>query len=188
MPYALDNGAYKAFTGGKPFDSGAFFNLCDWAKASGVAPRWVLVPDVVAEPKATLYAWDHYWLRCQEYGWPIAFAAQDGHTIHDVPVNADVVFIGGTTEWKRKNIYRFSSVHQRVHVGRINTYKWLSVCSRAGCESVDGTGYFRGDKQQLGHLIDFLEEQRGTHRHPVQAHMFTQKRNSATDCDGVDAN
>jgi hypothetical protein len=179
LPYALDNGAFGAFKNGTAFDEKAFFGLCDWAKASGIAPRWVLVPDVVTDANATLVLWDHLWLRVQEYGWPLAFAAQDGHEPRHVPENADVVFIGGSTDWKRLNIHRFCLHHPRVHVGRINTHKWLSLCAHAGAESVDGTGFFRGDRVQLEGLISFLEEQHGINRHPVQKNWIAESRTGA---------
>lgn len=45
------------------------------------------------------------------------------------------------------------------HIERINTYRWHRVCADAGAESVDGTGWFRGDKEQLEGLRRFLAEQ-----------------------------
>jgi hypothetical protein len=172
MPYSLDNGAFSTFKTGKPFNREAFLSLCYWAKNSGIRPQWVLVPDVVGDAKTTLKFWDHYYSEVERFGWPLAFAAQDGHKPSDVPCNADVVFIGGTTEWKRKNFHRFCLTHTRVHVGRINTYKWLNLCAQAGAESVDGTGFFRGDRVQLEGLISFLEEQHEINRHFVQKRLF----------------
>jgi hypothetical protein len=129
---------------------------------------WVVVPDVVGERDATLRQWDLYRLRLQcRYGWPLAFAAQDGMTPDDVPAGADVVFIGGSTLWKRRNIGLFCREFPRVHVARINTREWLWRCFDAGAESIDGTGFFRGDRAQTAAMENFIEFQgqaAGAHR------------------------
>ncbi len=156
LPYALDNGAFPAFTNERPWDETAWLALLDWAEACGQPPLWALVPDVVADPVATLAAWEKYAPIIKQHGWPAAFAVQDGHTPADVPAGADVIFIGGSTDWKRANIATFCAAFPRVHVGRINTRKWLDYCVGLGVESCDGTGWFRGDRKQLQGLYDYL--------------------------------
>ena len=94
MPYALDNGAYSAFTAKTAWDPVAWLELLIWAKNSGQAPRWVLVPDVVGDRAATLRKWDAHSLAASQFGWPLAFAAQDGMSPSDVPSDASVVFVG----------------------------------------------------------------------------------------------
>lgn len=161
LPYSLDNGAFIAFTKGTEFDGEKFLAHCEWARSAGPQPRWVVVPDVVTDAAATLARWIEWAPVLRRYGWPLAFAAQDGHTPADVPADADLVFIGGSTEWKRQSIRPFCSAFNRVHVGRINTYKWLRFCADAGAESCDGTGWFRGDREQLAGLEFFLSEESG---------------------------
>jgi hypothetical protein len=163
LPYALDNGAFPAFLRGKPFDVGAWRELLAWARVCGQRPTWALVPDVVGDATATLRAWDAYAAETATLGVPLAFAAQDGHEPSDVPDGAEVVFIGGSTEWKRAAITPWCRVFPRVHVGRINTYRWLRVCEAAGAESVDGTGWKRGgrDSAQWKGLLQWLAEQAG---------------------------
>lgn len=158
MPYALDNGKFPCWSAGKPWDELVFIRLCEWARLSGKKPAWVLVPDEVADCERTLDLWQEWSPRLKRYGWPLAFAAQDGHTPSDVPKGAEVVFVGGTTEWKRKHIKTFCRAFPRVHVGRINTLKWLTICQRWGAESCDGTGWFRGDKKQIEGLEIYLED------------------------------
>ena len=161
LPYALDNGRFPCYSSGKPWRLEGWRKLMTFAAEAQQKPRWALVPDVVAEPMATLQEWKEYAPIVKFYlpSVPLAFAAQDGHTIRDVPEDADVVFVGGSTEWKRENIKIFCDNFKRVHVGRINTYKWLRYCSECGAESCDGTGWFRGDKEQLAGLERFLCEQ-----------------------------
>jgi len=157
LPYALDNGRYPCWANGYKWDERQYIGLLDRVAQCGQAPKWALVPDVVADAEATLREWDAWAVRVQQYGWPLAFAAQDGHTPDDVPSEAEVVFVGGTTDWKRRTIHQWCEAFPRVHVGRINTGKWLWECHRAGAESCDGTGWLRGDKVQLAGLVSYLE-------------------------------
>lgn len=157
LPYALDNGAFPCWQSGKQWDVDAFLVMCEKAARSGQPPLWCLVPDVVADCDATLDRWHEWAPRIRrEFGFPLAFAAQDGMTVKEVPGDAEVVFIGGGTEWKRQNIAAFCATFGRVHVGRINTERWLWYCYDSGAESCDGTGWFRGNKQQLRGLENYL--------------------------------
>ena len=156
LPYALDNGAYGAWVNGRPFDEAAFMGLCDRAAASEQPPLWVVVPDAVGDRDTTLRQWDSWAPRLtRAYGWTLALAVQDGMTAADVPAEAGVVFVGGTTQWKRRTIHEWCA-GRRAHVGRINTERWLWYCWRAGAESCDGTGWFRGCVAQLAGLENYL--------------------------------
>lgn len=160
LPYALDNGRYPAFSSGKVWDECKYYRMLEHYAHSDQKPMWALVPDVVTDPLATLAEWDR-WLPIVRDAYKLtpAFAVQDGHEPKDVPREAEVIFVGGSTEWKREHIGVFCKYFKRVHVGRINTYKWLTHCAEHGAESCDGTGWFRGDKKQLAGLEQFLMEQ-----------------------------
>ena len=160
-PYALDNGAYAA---GDNWTDGLWRKLLDWARLSGQRPRWVLVPDVVGDRNRTLERWDRYAPQAAAYGWPLAFAVQDGMTRTDVPPDAEVVFVGGSTKWKWRTVTMWCQAFPRVHVGRVNSYRRLWQCHEAGAESCDGTGWFRGDHgsgRPLRALVAYLEESSG---------------------------
>jgi hypothetical protein len=176
MPYALDNGRFPAWSSGKPWDEGDYLALLEWAKDSCQAPRWVLVPDVVADADATLREWETWAPRLHAYGWPLAFAAQDGMTPDDVPSGAEVVFLGGTDAWKRPSIRPWCEAFPRVHVGRVNTLKWLWHCHDAGAESCDGTGWFRGSQTQLAGLMTYLRCQAGEEVRDDQTDLFREMR------------
>lgn len=148
MPYALDNERFSAWAHKKAWDRSKWIALLEWARLSGQRPLWALVPDVVADKDATLRDWAEYAPIVKSYGWPLAFAVQDGMEPVDVPSDADVIFVGGTTEWKWRTAAMWCSAFQRVHVGRVNTWKRLVDADRAGAESVDGTGWTRGDQRQ----------------------------------------
>lgn len=160
LPYALDNGAYTAFTKKIAFDALAWRSLCAWSLLCGQPPLWSLVPDCVGDKGKTLEMWAEY---SGEVKGPRAFAAQDGMTPDDVPAEADLVFIGGSTPWKRSAIIEWCRIFPRVHVGRINTYDWLRICEDAGAESVDGTGWLRGgaSSPQARQMATWLGEEQG---------------------------
>ncbi len=107
-------------------------------------------------------------IRTSRYGWPLAFAVQDGMTVEDVPGDADVIFVGGSTEWKWRTVAMWCAAFQRVHVGRVNTYRRLWECHDAGAESIDGTGWTRGDQRQYRGLLAYLAESTGGRLRSVQ--------------------
>lgn len=172
LPYALDNGAFGAFTAGKPWDAAPWLDLLAWAKLSGRDPMWVLVPDVVGDRDATLNAWSKWSGSAARCGWPLAFAVQDGMTGADVPRDATVVFVGGSTAWKWRTLESWCGSFPRVHVGRVNTYRRLWQCHDAGAESCDGTGWMRGDQKQLAGLRAYLHESTGGGCRPSQMRLL----------------
>jgi hypothetical protein len=143
MPYALDNDAYSAWFRKREWNADAWRSMLSWAKQSGLRPRWTLVPDVVADKDATIENWHRYAPEAKSWGWPLAFAVQDGMEPTDVPTGADVIFVGGTAEWKWDNLLKWTRNFKRVHVGRVNELQRLWECQAEGVESVDGTGWFR---------------------------------------------
>lgn len=149
MPFACDNDAFSAWANEKEWDYLAWINMLKKITSLRQSPRWVLVPDVVAEREKTILAWEKYAPEASTFGFPLAFAVQDGMTPKDVPIKADVVFVGGTTEWKWNNLRLWTDNFIRVHVGRVNSLNKLRLCERLNVESVDGTGWFRdGDGGQ----------------------------------------
>jgi len=144
--YALDNGAFVGF------DEAAFLKLIEKAKRHK-PPMWIVVPDCVGSKDQTLKLWDEWEPKLKPLGWPLAMAMQDGMT----PKNfrGDIAFIGGTTDWKWRNLSMWSDV-PRFHVGRVNTNRHLWQAYEFGAESCDGTGWFRNPKE-LPPLIRFLE-------------------------------
>lgn len=162
--YGCDNGAF----GPKGFQLEGWIKLLEWAKLSGQSPLWVLVPDVVGDREKTLASWHEHHSIAVKYGWPIAFAVQDGMTARDVPYDADVVFVGGSTFWKWSTMHRWCKDFPRVHVGRVNVYRRLWECHDAGAESTDGTGFTRGDQRQKRGLCAYLAESSGEKPRVVQ--------------------
>ncbi len=158
MPYALDNGAFPAWDKKQPWDEAAFYKLRDRVKGRTHKPLWIAVPDVVANREATLRSWFLHSPRVAKYGCPLAFVVQDGMTPDDIPPNASVVFVGGTTDWKWQNLLMWTSDFPRVHVGRVNSERMLWMAHEAGAESCDGTGWMRGGLKRIDPLMRYLEE------------------------------
>lgn len=169
LPYALDNGAFGAWTKDLPWDEGAWMRLLLDAAAAKHRPAWALVPDVVADRKATIEKWACFapTVRNLLPGVPLAFAVQDGMERQDVPADADVVFVGGTTEWKWSTVPAWTGWFERVHVGRVNSLRRLLDCEQQGVESCDGTGWFRGNEVQSRGVIRWI-----TGNVPAQLRLF----------------
>ena len=146
-PYAIDNGA---FTGFNELD---LLAMIQKARRAPIPPIWIVVPDAVGDAIETIRLWREWEPRLRPLGWPLAMAMQDGMTPDDC--RGDIAFIGGTTEWKWRNLSMWAGM--RFHVGRVNTERHLWQCHDAGAESCDGTGWFRGNKAQFDGLLRYIE-------------------------------
>ena len=169
IPFALDNDAFSAFCHGTPWNAPAWREMLKAVWQSALDPLWLLVPDVVADRDATLQNWRTYSPEAAACGWPLAFAVQDGMTANDVPREADVVFIGGSTAWKWRTLQYWCDNFRRVHVGRVNTTDRLELCHASGAESCDGTGWMRrgaGDRQRRNSWRDLETFLDGTYQQP----------------------
>lgn len=159
IPYAMDNDAFSCFTNKKQWDKTAWMGMLEKAKASFIKPIWCIVPDVVGNAPATIESWHENKHYIERNGWPKAFAVQDGMLPVNVPKDADVVFVGGTTEWKWRTVEMWAKSFPRVHVGRVNELRRVYQCDRLGVESVDGTGWLKKtqDGRMAINLLDWLE-------------------------------
>lgn len=170
MPYAIDNGAFPVWEKGHKWDEREFYAHCQRIVGMTHKPLWIAVPDVVADREETIKSWWRHCSQVERYCPRLAFVVQDGMTPDDVPPNCDVVFVGGTTEWKWSTLRMWSENFPRVHVGRVNTERMLWMAHDCGAESCDGTGWFRGDKSQLQGLLNYLEESTNGGRTQLEFH------------------
>ena len=149
MPYAIDNGAFTKW------EPDMFLTIL--RKTVHLhAPIWIAVPDVVADAEATNRQWWKWNRRVAPFG-RLAFVVQDGHEPQDVPPEAFAVFVGGSTEFKLRRGSDFKGVAPWLHIGRVNTYGRLLWAKMIGADSIDGAGFFRGDKKQLYAFIERVE-------------------------------
>lgn len=153
MPWAIDNGKFAVWSAGKEWDEDRFWKQLEKAENIARPPEWVVVPDVVGDADKTFEEWwEWYGVIKNHYGFNVALAVQDGMTPESVksnclPAAPDVIFVGGTTQFKWRTVRAWCAAFPRVHVGRVNTYHRLWTVHTAGAESSDGTGWFRGDPE-----------------------------------------
>ena len=147
MPYAVDNGRFAVWSSDKEWKERDFLKLLDYYNETILKPRFVNVPDEVGDADETKRMWDKWYpILTQSYDLTWSFCVQDGMTPDDVPAEASIVFVGGTMEWKLRNLTMWTDSFDRVHVGAVNTLKNLLRCRELGVESCDGTGWFRSPK------------------------------------------
>ena len=155
IPYALDNDRFSSWSNGKEWDADAFVSMLRRASLLKNKPIFCAVPDVVADPIKTTDWWNDWSCTVESYGFKTAFCVQDGHQPEDVPRSAFATFIGGTSTWKANNAHRFN-IREWLHIGRVNGPGKLDWAESIGADSVDGTGWARGQRQ-LEQLKEFIE-------------------------------
>lgn len=147
FPYALDNGAWSAYSQGRPWDEAAF--VCA-LRLMGRGADWSVLPDVVAGGAASLEL-SLRWMRpvldeCER----ALLAVQDGMGVGDVrPFLGERVglLVGGSTAWKLATMPAWGELARQVgcwlHVGRVNTRRRIVLCQTVGATSFDGTSATR---------------------------------------------
>lgn len=169
MPCALDNDAFGAWVHGKTWDLQAWLAMLSSIATRRIRPIWATVPDVVANRDETLRLWSVHAESVLCRGWDAAFVVQDGMSPRDVPTQASVVFIGGTDGWKFPSLRMWTEHFPRVHCARVNSIEMMEACEMAGCESIDGTGWFR-DLARWPKVRAFIE---GRRRRTTQPELWT---------------
>lgn len=121
-------------------------------------------PDVVGNARATWERSESVLPAIRALGFKAALVAQDG--IEDRPVRwgaFDVLFIGGTTEWKLSR-YAFDVMLQAkreglwIHMGRVNSRKRLRIAELSGVDSADGTTFCYGPDKRTKQMKRWLDE------------------------------
>ena len=157
-PWAIDNGAFTWF------DAEAFMALLyRWRHEAGCL--FAVAPDVVGDAAATRQLWETWAPLVRALGYPVGYVAQDGTPDTPVPVDADAVFIGGSTAFKESRavlgICGYARARgQWVHMGRVNTrkrYEWANTC---GVQSVDGTGFSMFADTYVGRVQRWTRQRR----------------------------
>lgn len=123
---------------------------------------FAVVPDVVGDAAATLERFPTYSRVVRDAGYPVAFVAQDGQEHLPVPwTDIDVLFIGGSTEWKKSELARKLAGRARdygkwVHVGRCNSgRRYRSWAMHA--DSCDGSFLAWGPATNTPRLVRWLD-------------------------------
>lgn len=155
-------------------DNGCFSNRWqyrtwwEWLTAQPRSIRWATCPDVFDPTGSpchteTLERWHRFAPQIKRAGFTPAFVVQVGATPATVPADADVLFVGGTVEFKFSDtvaqiVAAAQTSGQWVHVGRVNTLKRLTYCAQLGVDSCDGTYITYGPAKNLPRILRFLDQ------------------------------
>lgn len=154
-------------------DNGCFSGNFDidqwWAWLEGQVTKsdtclFATAPDVVGDHYATLERSRHWLPKIRDLGYKAAFVAQNGATDDTVPwQDFDVLFIGGTTEFKLGETARELAAHAKklgmwVHMGRVNSAKRFRYAESIGCDSADGTYLIFGPDTNLPKLMSWVDD------------------------------
>ncbi len=138
--WAMDNGAFSGF------DEGAFVRMLErFADKPGCL--FATAPDFVGDAASTLARWPFWCRLLRGLGLPPAFVAQDGLTADRVPWGEmGALFIGGSTAYKESAEARGLCAYAKangiwVHWGRVNGKRRYELAKKAGCDSIDGSGF-----------------------------------------------
>lgn len=124
---------------------------------------FAVVPDVLADAAATAKRWRRYAPIVRELGFPLAYVAQNGLSIDDVPwPELDCLFVGGDDAWKLSEpAYAIAAEAKRrgktAHLGRVNSKRRLRAARISGFDSVDGT-FLRWPDENLPRLLKWLDD------------------------------
>lgn len=171
--WCADNGAFTTRSCG--FDIWAYIRMI----SRPALQRWlttclfITAPDVlrvlndgsvIGDAAATLARFPLWASVIRNLGFPVALVAQDGlETMLDVVPwdTLDVLFIGGSTEWKlsphaRACVDEARQRGKRTHMGRVNSFKRLRLAASWGIDTADGTYLKHGPDKLLPNLLGWL--------------------------------
>lgn len=185
--WAADNGAYTLGARWVDFDHASWWAWLQKVVAAVSDPtlaacRFATAPDAIdvcrcknlcicghgnvrGNPTVTI-AWAKQWLpMIRSLGVPAAMVFGNGmeDMLDEVPWDLlDVVFLGGSTEWKlgegaRTVVAEAKARGKRIHMGRVNSSKRLSYASSLGIDTADGTFLGKGPAKNLPRLMDWAD-------------------------------
>lgn len=165
VPWCADNGCFS-----DKWDEAKWWKfLTDNAADAGTC-LFAVAPDVVGDAYATTVRFRKWGARIRDLGYPVAYVAQDGlenlrgrtesgGLTFPVPWDSfDVLFIGGSTEWKlgpdaRQIVAEAKARGKWVHMGRVNSERRFKYAASIGCDSADGTYLTFGPDANLPKLL-----------------------------------
>lgn len=159
--WAADNGCFG------DFDRAKFMAMLDEIQCAEIQPKFVTVPDVVCDSRATAERWIEWAAEFHKRNLPRAYVLQNGIEEHPpeyaIPWNnLRAIFIGGDnafkhSAWVRRCVAIARQAGRWVHMGRVNSIKRLEYAKRIGCHSVDGSGMSRFENRVLLPMAQSLE-------------------------------
>lgn len=145
-PIGFDNGAFSAWSNGRPFPKDRFLRRVEQTVERDIVPRLAVLPDIVAAGRRSL----DFSLRWQDSGrlpgaWPWFIAVQDGMApdhLAGLEGRFAGVFLGGSDDYKTTAATWCEWSHDRglrFHYARCGTIRKLEASLRIGADSVDTT-------------------------------------------------
>lgn len=159
VTWCADNGCF-----GNNFNEQRWWEWLEEHAKDADTCQFATAPDVVGDHTATLKRSAPWLPKIRNLGYKAAFVAQDGAHIETVPWDKfDVLFIGGTTEWKlgpdaRALAGHANSIGMWVHMGRVNSLKRFRYAESIGCSSADGTFLIFGPDKRLPELLGWIDD------------------------------
>jgi hypothetical protein len=137
-------------------------------------------PDVVGDAAATWALSAPALPQIRAFGYPAALVAQDGLEATAVPWDAfDVLFVGGTTDWKltvSPSLVRAAVARGvPVHMGRVNSWKRIRWAAELGCASADGTCLAFNPPQYVREIAAWLDRLERLRTGPRQLSLFAEE-------------
>lgn len=157
--WAIDNGCFNART----YVGDAAYMA--WLATLPRSAMFATAPDVVGDAAATLARSAPFLAAIRGLGFPAALVAQDGLESLEIPWDTfDVLFVGGSTEWKLGGAARAIVAEAKrrgkpVHMGRVNSGRRFALAQRWDVDTVDGTFLAFGPDVNLARLRSWLATQ-----------------------------
>ena len=154
VTWCADNGCFT-----DRWDEGKWWRFLTTSAHAAASCLFATAPDVVGDAAATLERSAPWLAPIRDLGYPVALVAQDGLESLAVPWGEfDVLFIGGTTDWKlgphaRALVAEAKRRGKRVHMGRVNSERRYRYALSIGCDSADGTYLTFGPDTNLPKLL-----------------------------------
>jgi hypothetical protein len=142
-PWVADNGAFKQWRAGVPFDSAAYAAHAERIARDGSAPDFVVVPDVVADGEASMRLSLEWAPRLRGLA-PLYFVVQNGmepERVADVLEPFAGLFVGGDIAWKLATAPAWGALAhahgRKCHIGRVGSFKRVQLAKVAMADSID---------------------------------------------------
>ena len=142
--YFLDNGAFAYYQRGEEFKGELFMRALEIVAGVPVSPAFVVVPDKVAAGRESL-EFSLWWFERLKREFPrftYALVVQDGMEEGEVKKAVrefEVLFVGGSLEWKLKTGRRWVRLAHSLGIGRVGTESRLRWARWIGADSADSS-------------------------------------------------
>src|SRR5215211_5688048 len=145
------------------FDEAEYLSWIESRRYTSATCLFITAPDVVGNAASTWTLTAPILPRIRALGFPASLVAQDGFDASAVDWSAfDVLFLGGSTEWKlshhaRDAVSEAKRHGKRTHMGRVNSLLRLRTAALWGCDTADGTFLAFGPDKNTPRLLKWLD-------------------------------